>query len=53
MLNTALNDPLNLCNGCDAGAATEPGGYCKLCLEADSAHAGDYRTQEGRHGYRR
>ncbi len=38
-MNPALNDPLNLCNGCDTEAATEAGGYCKPCLEADSAQA--------------
>ncbi len=26
-----LTDPLNLCNACDAGEATTPGGYCAEC----------------------
>lgn len=40
MAPAALTDPLNLCNGCDSRTATEPGGYCKPCLEADSTQAG-------------
>ena len=39
-MNAALNDPLNLCNGCDMRTATGPGGYCKTCLESDSNLAG-------------